>query len=69
MLYNYYNNNINSLTLLKRALLYNIRSLSHCDIKFIYKKLNFFLLFFFFFVIFFISFISVYFNYIIIITL
>ena len=44
--YNYHNNNINLLTLLKRALLYNIRLLSHYDVEFIYKKLNFFLLFF-----------------------
>ena len=47
MFYNYYNNNINSLTLLRRALLYNIRLLSHCDFELIYKKFNFFLLFFF----------------------
>ena len=43
--YNYYNNNINSLTLLRRALLYNIRLLSYYDVEIIYKKFNFFLLF------------------------
>ena len=45
--YNYHNNNINSLTLLKRALLYNIRSLSHRDVEFIYKSLISFYYYFF----------------------
>ena len=39
--YNYYNNNINSLTLLKRALLCDTRLLLHYDVKSIYKSLIF----------------------------
>ena len=33
MFYKYYNNNIYSLTLLRRALLFDIRLLSHRDVK------------------------------------
>ena len=66
--YSYYNNNINSLTLLRRALLYDIQSLSHRGVEFIYKKFNFFYCFFFF-IISFVSLVNIYFNYIIIIIL
>ena len=47
MFYKHYNNNIHSLTLLKRALLFNIRLLSHRDVE-LYIKAQFFFQFFFF---------------------
>ena len=45
MFYKYYNNNIYSLTLLKRALLFDIRLLSHRDVE-LYIKAHFFFFFF-----------------------
>ena len=45
MFYKYYNNNIYSLTLLKRALLFDIRLLSHRDVE-LYIKAQFFFFFF-----------------------
>ena len=46
MFYKHYNNNIYSLTLLRRALLFDIRLLSYRDVK-LYIKVQFFLIFFF----------------------
>ena len=47
--YKYYNNNIYSLTLLKRALLFDIRLLSHRDVKLYIKvQFNFFIFLFFY---------------------
>ena len=47
MLYKYHNNNIHLLTLLRRALLFDIRLLLYRDVE-LYTKTQFFFKFFFF---------------------